>query len=86
MQDLRKNIDSKAEKTDCQDCDCLIKARVPRSEIQLLCKLVEGMGHLGVVTTTNRLAGEVLIQTTRHCWPELKFLLQKSNFKIDFLS
>ncbi|NLM21164.1 MAG: DUF4911 domain-containing protein [Peptococcaceae bacterium] len=86
MHDQRKNIDCKAEKTDWQDCDCLVKARVPRSEIQMLCKLVESMGHLGVVTTTDRLAGEVLIQTTRHCWPELKFLLQKANIKIEFLS
>lgn len=55
-----------------QDSDLLIKAMVNRSEIQLLAKYVEGMGHLGVVTTIDRTTGEVVIQTTKYIWPELK--------------
>ncbi len=65
-----------------QDCDMLVKARVARSDIQLLCKFVEGMGHLGVVTTIDRFEGDVLIQTTKHCWPELERLLQKLQIDI----
>lgn len=59
-----------------EDSDVLIEAQVPRSEIQMLCKYVEGLGHLGVVTTTDRQAGEVLIQTTRYTWPDLKRALE----------
>ena len=42
------------------DADMIIKARIDRSEIQMLCKLVEGLGHLGVVTTTDKVLGEVM--------------------------
>jgi len=66
--------------------DWLIKARVERSDIQMLVKYVEGMGHLGVVTTTDRLQGDVVIQTTKHCWPELEQLLNKLDINIKFLS
>ncbi|RNC29310.1 MAG: hypothetical protein AWM53_00663 [Candidatus Dichloromethanomonas elyunquensis] len=68
-----------------RDCDLLVKARVSRPEIQLLAKYVEGMGHLGVVTTTDRRTGEVVIQTTKSCWPELKVLLSELPLKINFL-
>lgn len=67
------------------DSDVLIKARVPRTEIQMLVKLVEGLGHLGVVTTTDRFAGEVLIQTTKDTWPDLKRALDAMPFKMIFL-
>ncbi|NLI91825.1 MAG: DUF4911 domain-containing protein [Peptococcaceae bacterium] len=67
------------------DSDLLVKAKVARSEIQLLAKYVEGMGHLGVVTTTDRMTGEVVIQTTRFCWPELEKLLSKLPLKIIYL-
>lgn len=69
-----------------EDSDVLIKAQVPRSEIQMLCKYVEGLGHLGVVTTTDRIAGEVLIQTTKYNWPNLKNALEAMPFEIDFKS
>ncbi|NLO98292.1 MAG: DUF4911 domain-containing protein [Peptococcaceae bacterium] len=80
-------MDTKETKgTDWKNCDWLVKARVSKSDIQMLCKLVEGMGHLGVVTTIDREAGEVLIQTTKSCWPELKLLLQKTSLNIEFLT
>lgn len=69
-----------------QDSDLLIKARVRRSDIQLLVKYVEGFGHLGVVTTTDRLSGEVLIQTTKDCWPILKKLIEKLPLTIELES
>jgi hypothetical protein len=65
------------------DCDMLVKARVPRSEIQLLAKYVEGLGHLGVITTIDRLNGEVLIQTTKHCWPDLKSIIKELPLAIE---
>ncbi|MDR1320421.1 MAG: DUF4911 domain-containing protein [Gracilibacteraceae bacterium] len=46
-----------------------------RADIQLLTKYLEGLGHLGVVTTADRQAGEVLIQTTRSAWPELREMI-----------
>lgn len=67
------------------DSDFLVKAKVQRSEIQLLAKYVEGMGHLGVVTTIDRVEGEVLLQTTKYCWPELKILLSKLPLEITFV-
>ena len=65
--------------------DLIIKARINRSEIQMLCKLVEGLGHLGVVTTTDKLLGEVMIQTTKHCWPELKKVIEQMPIEIEFI-
>jgi hypothetical protein len=67
------------------DIDVIIKARISRSEIQMLCKLVEGLGHLGVVTTTDKVLGEVMIQTTKHCWPELKKVIEKMPLEIEFI-
>ena len=67
------------------EIDIIIKARIDRSEIQMLCKLVEGLGHLGVVTTTDKVLGEVMIQTTKHCWPELKKLIEHMPIEIEFM-
>ena len=67
------------------DADLIINGRVNRSEIQMLCKLVEGLGHLGIVTTTNKELGEVMIQTTKFCWPELKKLIVQMPIEIEFI-
>lgn len=67
------------------DSDVLIRAQVPRSEIQMLVKYVEGLGHLGVITTTDRHAGEVLIQTTKYTWSDLKKALEAMPFEIKFV-
>ena len=67
------------------EVDIIIKARINRSEIQMLCKLVEGLGHLGIVTTTNKVLGEVMIQTTKHCWPELKKVIAQMPIEIEFI-
>lgn len=66
------------------DLDMLVKARVPRCEIQMLCKLVEGLGHIGVVTTLNKEAGEVLFQSTKDCWPDLLRAIQHMPFAVEF--
>ena len=65
--------------------DLVIKARINRSEIQMLCKLVEGLGHLGIVTTTNKELGEVMIQTTKFCWSELKKAIENMPLEIEFI-
>ena len=67
------------------DADVIIKARLDRVEMQMLDKLVEGLGHLGIVTTTNKALGEVMIQTTRYCWPDLKKAIEKMPFAIEFI-
>jgi hypothetical protein len=67
------------------DIDLIVPARVDRSQIQMLCKLVEGLGHLGIVTTTNKELGEVMIQTTKDCWPELKKVMEKMPVEIQFI-
>ena len=67
------------------DADIIIKARLDRSEIQMLCKLVEGLGHLGIVTTTNKDLGEVMIQTTKDCWPELKKVMAQMPLVLEFI-
>ena len=67
------------------EIDIIIKARLDRSEIQMLCKLVEGLGHLGVVTTTDKALGEVMIQTTKDCWPELKKVIERMPIEIELI-
>lgn len=67
------------------DIDKLVKARVPRSEIQMLVKFVEGLGHLGVVTTTDKVAGEVLFQATCYTWPDLRQAVEKMDLGVEFL-
>ncbi|TGE37845.1 DUF4911 domain-containing protein [Desulfosporosinus fructosivorans] len=68
-----------------ENIDLIIKARIDRSEIQMLCKLVEGLGHLGVVTTTDKVLGEVMIQTTKDCWTELKQVIEQMPIEIEFI-
>ena len=67
------------------DSDVIIKARLARVEMQMLDKLVEGLGHLGIVTTTNKALGEVMIQTTIYCWPDLKKAIEMMPFEIEFI-
>nr|WP_041445316.1 DUF4911 domain-containing protein [Syntrophobotulus glycolicus] len=68
------------------EADFLVQAQVARPEIQLLAKFVEGLGHLGVVTTIDKLEGRVVIQTTKYLWPELKVLLEKMPINIKILN
>ncbi|ODA41739.1 DUF4911 domain-containing protein [Desulfosporosinus sp. BG] len=63
----------------------IVKARLERVEMQMLDKLVEGLGHLGIVTTTNKALGEVMIQTTKQCWPDLKEAIENMPFEIEFI-
>ncbi|AFM42332.1 hypothetical protein Desaci_3444 [Desulfosporosinus acidiphilus SJ4] len=67
------------------DDGLVIRARIDRSQIQMLCKLVEGLGHLGIVTTTNKELGEVMFQTTKDCWPELKQAVEKMPLEVHFV-
>ena len=67
------------------DADLIVKARLPRAEMQVLDKLVEGLGHLGVVSTTDKALGEVMFQTTKFCWPELKVCLEHMGLAIEFM-
>ena len=67
------------------DADVIVNARLERVEMQMLDKLVEGLGHLGIVTTTNKALGEVMIQTTKYCWPDLKKAIENMPFEIEFI-
>ena len=67
------------------DAGVIVYARLERVEMQMLDKLVEGLGHLGIVTTTNKALGEVMIQTTKDCWPDLKRAIEKMPFEIEFI-
>ena len=67
------------------DADIIVKARLERVEMQMLGKLVEGLGHLGIVTTTNKALGEVMILTTKYCWPDLKKAIENMPFEIEFI-
>jgi len=67
------------------DSDVIVKARLARVEMQMLDKLVEGLGHLGIVTTTDKALGEVMIQSTKYCWPDLKKAIEKMPFEIEFI-
>jgi hypothetical protein len=67
------------------DADLIVKARLDRTQVHMLDKLVEGLDHLGIVTTTNKETGEVMIQTTKYCWPELKTAIENMPFEIEFI-
>ncbi len=67
------------------EADMIVHARLERKDMQMLDKLVEGLGHLGIVTTTNKALGEVMIQTTKHCWPDLKKAIEAMPFEIEFI-
>lgn len=67
------------------DTDKLVRVKVARKEINMLVKLVEGLGHLGVVTTLDKVEGEVLIQTTKDCWNDLEIALKHMPFSIEIL-
>lgn len=67
------------------DADKLVKARAPRSEIQMLVKLVEGLGHLGVVTTIDKVAGIVLFQATEDTWPDLRQAVEHMGLGVEFI-
>ncbi|MCL1916906.1 MAG: DUF4911 domain-containing protein [Peptococcaceae bacterium] len=56
--------------------DVLIRAMVRRTDINLLVRLVEGLGHMGVITTLDKEQGIVLIQTTQDCRQELLMLME----------
>jgi hypothetical protein len=68
------------------DSGVAVKARLSRVDMQLLDKLVEGLGHLGIVTTTNKALGEVMILSTKDCWPELKKAIEKMPFELEWQS
>jgi len=67
--DTNRHLNSSSE-------DVLLRACLARQDINLLVKLVEGLGHLGIITTLDKEQGLVLIQTTRSCWPQLYELMQ----------
>ena len=67
------------------DSDVMVKALLDRVDMQMLDKLVEGFGHLGIVTTTNKALGEVMILSTKDCWPDLKKAIEKMPFLIEFI-
>lgn len=71
--------------TQYADADVIVHARLERVDMQMLDKLVEGLGHLGIVTTTNKALGEVMIQTTKYCWPDLKRAIENMPFEIEFI-
>jgi hypothetical protein len=56
--------------------DVLIRAIVQRSDINFLVRLVEGLGHMGVITTLDKEQGIVLIQTTQDCRQDLLTLMR----------
>lgn len=84
MNSLEAQIELQARSL-ISNVDLIVKARIDRSEIQMLCKLVEGLGHLGIVTTTNKELGEVMIQTTKYCWPDLKRLIENMPLKVELI-
>ncbi|MHB1407938.1 MAG: DUF4911 domain-containing protein [Desulfitobacteriaceae bacterium] len=68
------------------DADMLVKAKVKREDIQMLVKLVEGLGHLGVVTTVNKVEGGVIIQSTKDCWPDLRKAILSMPFYVELMN
>ncbi|HEX3014760.1 MAG TPA: DUF4911 domain-containing protein [Desulfobacteria bacterium] len=64
--------------------DCVINLRVKTEDIAFLVQVMEGHGHLGVVTTTNPQSGEVVISVTPDTYAEVMFVLKNIPIQVQF--
>lgn len=60
-------------------------AKVNPVDIDMLTRLVEGFGHLGIVSTLDRQEGLVLIRGTKDTAPELLQVLTSLPFELTIL-
>lgn len=85
LSDYHENNSGASTRPIFADSGVVVRARLNRVDMQLLDKLVEGLGHLGIVTTTNKALGEVMILSTKDCWPTLKKVIEEMPFEIEWL-
>jgi len=52
----------------------------------MLNKIIEGYGHLGIVSTIDRKAGLVVVKVTEETYPEIKQILLNLPFQVQILN
>ena len=64
---------------------CLIRAIVPKEKIGFIGWIFEGYEHVGLVSTIDSRAGEILIRTTSDLYEQAEKILQNLPFQIEIL-
>ncbi|WP_019880084.1 DUF4911 domain-containing protein [Succinispira mobilis] len=64
---------------------CLIRAIVPKEKIGFTGWIFEGYEHVGLVSTIDSRAGEILIRTTSDLYEQAEKILQNLPFQIEIL-
>ena len=64
---------------------CLIRAIVPKEKIGLTGWIFEGYEHVGLVSTIDSRAGEIVIRTTSDLYEQAEKILQNLPFQIEIL-
>lgn len=64
---------------------CLIRAIVPKEKIGFIGWIFEGYEHVGLVSTIDSRAGEIVIRTTSDLYEQAEKILQNLPFQIEIL-
>ncbi len=64
---------------------CLIRAIVPKEKIGFTRWIFEGYEHVGLVSTIDSRAGEIVIRTTSDLYEQAEKILQNLPFQIEIL-
>ncbi len=64
---------------------CLIRAIVPKEKIGFTGWIFEGYEHVGLVSTIDSRAGEIVIRTTSDLYEQAEKILQNLPFQIEIL-
>ena len=65
--------------------NCLIRAIVPKEKIGFTGWIFEGYEHVGLVSTIDSRAGEIVIRTTSDLYEQAEKILQNLPFQIEIL-
>jgi len=59
---------------------------VTPADIDMFNKIIEGYGHLGIVSTIDRKMGMVVVRVTEDTYPEIKEILLNMPFQAQILN
>jgi putative protease len=62
-----------------------VKLRADRRDIAWLNRIIEGCGHVGVLSTLDKERGIVIVRSTPDMLPQLRLILQNLAFSVIFL-
>lgn len=65
--------------------NCLIKAIVPKEKIGFVGWIYEGYEHIGLVSTVDNVAGEIVIRTTEDLYEQAEKILLNMPFTVEII-